>query len=65
MNTPRCSCPTRYDERTGDIVRAGTDWLCPIHGHTDAAGKCKACGQAVPIVQTIEVARAQAEGKKP
>jgi hypothetical protein len=61
-NPPRCTCPLKTDQ-SGQVVRAMTDQLCPIHGSKkQAPGNCPTCGN--PIVQTVEVAREMVEKKR-
>lgn len=63
----RCSCPMKFDDVTRAVVRAGRDRFCPVHGEkTQELPHCATCTcGTVPIVQTVEVAKAIAEGAQP
>lgn len=67
----KCSCPTRYNERTGEVEKYALDRFCQVHGATEQ--HCPTCGQVLSagcnaiadakaaIIQTTETARAAVE----
>lgn len=60
--TPRCSCPTKFDERQ-QIVRAQTDQKCPVHGWRPP-GRCPTCGAELPRMEKSEAPTSQNHGIK-
>lgn len=54
MKDPICTCP-KHTNQQGHVVRAHLDARCPVHGRP----------VEVPIVQTPELAKEIAKGKKP
>ncbi len=64
MNAPRCTCPTKFDDRSQAVVRAGLDRLCAVHGGKHVDQHCATCTCHVPIAQTPEIARAATEEEK-
>jgi hypothetical protein len=54
---PRCTCPLKTDQ-SGQVVRAMTDQLCPVHGSKkQELPHCATCTcEKPPIVQTPQTA---------